>query len=118
MTRLGSLRIKGLLERDTKLLAYRLEFLDVLFVLALVLDFVLDALKNSHGRGEVVDSPCGPQSRDNDRGRGDEIVGKAVVKVSLKLENIIDLVELLLISSSELLKRLLGMLVAAPSCRY
>lgn len=35
--------VHGLLERDAELLTYRLELLEVLLVLALVLDFELDA---------------------------------------------------------------------------
>jgi hypothetical protein len=40
---LCALRVHGLLEGDTELLAYRLELLEILFVLALVLDLVFDA---------------------------------------------------------------------------
>lgn len=41
-------------------------------------------LENSDGRGEVVDTPGSAESGGDDRGRGDEIVGEAVVQVSLR----------------------------------
>jgi hypothetical protein len=44
---------------------------------------VKHTLKNSDGRGEVVDTPGSADSGGDDRGRGDEIVGEAVVQVSL-----------------------------------
>jgi hypothetical protein len=42
-------------------------------------------LEDSHGGGEVVDSPGGAQGRDDDGGRGNEIVGKAIVQVALPI---------------------------------
>jgi hypothetical protein len=40
-------------------------------------------LKNSDSRGEVVDTSGSADSSSDDRGRGNEIVGEAVVQVSL-----------------------------------
>jgi len=40
-------------------------------------------LEDPHGGGEVVDPPGSAQSGDDDRRRGDEIVGEAVVQVAL-----------------------------------
>jgi hypothetical protein len=40
-------------------------------------------LKNSDSRGKVVDTPGSADSGGDDRGRGNEIVGEAVVQVSL-----------------------------------
>jgi hypothetical protein len=40
-------------------------------------------LKDPHGGGEVVDASGSAQSGDDDRGGGDEIVGEAVVQVTL-----------------------------------
>ncbi len=40
---LFTLRVQDFLERDAKLLAYGLKFLEILLVLALVLDLVFDA---------------------------------------------------------------------------
>jgi hypothetical protein len=39
--------------------------------------------KDSDGSGVVVDSASGLESGDNDRGGGDQIVGKGVVQVAL-----------------------------------
>jgi hypothetical protein len=41
-------------------------------------------LENSDGRGEVIDTPGSAESGSDDRGGGDEIVGEAVVQVSLQ----------------------------------
>jgi hypothetical protein len=43
----------------------------------------LRTLEDSDSRGEIVDAPGGLESGGDDRGRGDEIVGEAVVQVSL-----------------------------------
>jgi hypothetical protein len=40
-------------------------------------------LENSDGRGEVVDTPGSAESGGDDGGGGDEIIGEAVVQVSL-----------------------------------
>lgn len=107
-------RVKVLLERDAQLLPQRLQLLQVLLVLALVLNLGLDAcggggcakewlatrlclspspspssfvyeltLEDADSCGEVVHSPGGLQGRDQDRRRGDEVVGKDVVQVAL-----------------------------------
>jgi hypothetical protein len=44
---------------------------------------VQHTLKNSNSRGEVIDTPGGADGGGDDRGRGNEIVGEAVVQVSL-----------------------------------
>lgn len=51
-----------------------------------------------HGRREIIHPSRGAQSGDDDGGRGHEIVRKCVVQIALQLENILDLVELFLIS--------------------
>ena len=43
----------------------------------------LRTLEDSDSRGEIVDAPGGLESGSDDRGRGNEIVGEAVVQVSL-----------------------------------
>jgi len=45
---------------------------------------VLRTLENSDSRGEVVNAPGSAESGGDDGGRGDEIVGEAVVQVSLR----------------------------------
>ena len=120
------LRVHDLLEIDAQLLPYRLELLEVLVVLALALDFCLDALEDAHGGGEVVDAAGGAQGGGDDRGRGDEVVGEGVVEVSLwgermwlgtvvsseglwvvdlylELEDIVHLFEFLLVSASQVI---------------
>lgn len=109
----GLLRVHVLLERDSKLLAQRLELVQILLVLALVLNLGLDAclaplacciywggvdrnqyfphgfgwefrtLEDPDSGGEVVDSPRSPEGSGNNGGRGDEIVGEGVVQVAL-----------------------------------
>ena len=115
--------VHGFLQRDAELLTQRLKLLEVLCVLALVLDLELDAcdvlvtdilargyikvpractahaygrfcgvtlgrnkrtLKNAHSGGEVVDTPGRTDSGSDDGWRGNEIVGEAVVQVSLR----------------------------------
>jgi len=120
------LRVHDLLEIDAQLLPYRLELLEVLVVLALALDFCLDALEDAHGGGEVVDAAGGAQGGGDDRGGGHEVVGEGVVEVSLwgermwlgtvvsseglwvvdmylELEDIVHLFEFLLVSASQVI---------------
>jgi hypothetical protein len=109
---LGLLRVQFLLEHDAELLTQGLQLVQVLLVLALVLDLGLDAcvqcvlvscvgfrswgergyfpasgldstLEDPDGGGEVVDSPRGTQGGRDDGGRGDEVVGEGVVQVAL-----------------------------------
>lgn len=54
-------------------------------------------LKYPHSRWVVVDSASCPQCSGDDRRRWDQIVGESVVEVTLQLENILDLLELLLV---------------------
>jgi hypothetical protein len=46
-------------------------------------------LEDPHGGGEVVDPPGSAQGGDDDRGRGNEIVGEAVVQVPLSVYQLI-----------------------------
>jgi hypothetical protein len=55
-----------LLELDAELLAQALELVEVLLVLALVLDLGLDALEDADGSGIVVDSSGGLEGGDDD----------------------------------------------------
>lgn len=98
----GLLGEEVLLEQDAELLAEGLELLEVLLVLALVLDLGFDAcvggsvflcgvvgvmvwhtLKDADGGGVVVDTSCGAESGREDRGGGDQVVGEGVVQVAL-----------------------------------
>lgn len=98
----GLLGEEVLLEQDAELLAEGLELLEVLLVLALVLDLGFDAcvggsvflcgvvggmvwhtLKDADGGGVVVDTSCGAESGREDRGGGDQVVGEGVVQVTL-----------------------------------
>lgn len=95
--------------RLTKLLNDGLELSEVSLVLALVLDLLLDTLKDADGGGVVVDlAGCAEGSLD-DVGRGDEVVGEAVVEAALELEEVTDLREEGLVALVELLVRLLGL---------
>ena len=99
---LGLLGVEVLLKQDAELLPEGLELLEVLLVLALVLDLGFDAyarmlvflcllgwgviwhtLKDADGSGIVVDTSCGAESGCEDRGGGDQVVGKSVVQVAL-----------------------------------
>jgi len=103
-------RIHRLLQADAQLFPQRLQLLEVLVVLALVLDLSLKAygsfvsnsgslvpamlrideqlehvtFEDSHRGREVVDSPGGPQRGGDDGGRGHEVVGEGVVQVPLR----------------------------------
>lgn len=46
---------------------------------------ILRTLENSDSRGEVVHTPGGTEGGGDDGGRGDKIIGEAVVQVSLYL---------------------------------
>jgi hypothetical protein len=108
----GLLRVHILLKRNAELFAQRLELIQILLVLALVLDLGLDALEDPNGGGEVVDSPRGPKGGGHDGGGGDEIVGEGVVQVALELENVLNTVKLLLVAGRKLLEGLLLVLGA------
>jgi len=109
------LGVKVLLQRHTKLLPQRLELLEILLVLTLVLDLGLETLENTDGGGEVVHPAGGLQGSDDDAGRGDKIVGEGVVEVALELEDILNTIKLLLEPSSELLEGLLGVLATSAT---
>ena len=115
-----------LLEHHAELFPDALQLLEVLVVLALVLDLGVDAcavvlvcapgcacgpghcdvaiggkrtLEYPDGGGKVVDAPGGSEGSDDDAGRGNEIVGESVVEVTLQLEDVLDVLELLLVSA-------------------
>jgi hypothetical protein len=113
-----------LLEHHAELFPDALKLLEVLVVLALVLDLGVDAcvvyvsvcsgmcvdrwrrrkrqkrtLEYPDGGGEVVDAAGGSEGSDDNAGRGDEIVGESVVEVTLQLEDVLDVLELLLVSA-------------------
>lgn len=94
----GALWVHGLLEVDAQFLPERCQLLDVLLVLAGVLDLGLDALEYPHGGGEVVDAAGGAEGSGDDRWGWDQIVGESVVEVALQLEDVLDRVEFLLVS--------------------
>jgi hypothetical protein len=94
------LRVEILLQDDTELVAKGLELIEVLLVLALVLDLGLDTcwnvslccawccvefptLENADGSGEVVDPSCGLEGSDENRRGGYQVIGEGVVQVSL-----------------------------------
>lgn len=93
----------------TKLGKDGLELLDVLLVLALVLDLRLDTLEDADGSGIVVDLARGAERGLDDRGRGHEVVRKRVVQAALELKQVADLVEERLVARVELLVGLLGL---------
>jgi len=59
---------------------------------------VLRTLEDPYSGREVIDSSRSFQRSSEDRGRRDEIVCESVVQISLKLENILNLIEFFLIS--------------------
>ena len=56
-------------------------------------------LEYPDGGREVVDAPGGSEGSDDDAGGGHEIVGESVVEVTLQLEDVLDVLELLLVSA-------------------
>lgn len=107
---LRNLRVQLLLQQNAELLAQGLELVKVLLVLLLVLDLGLDAcfedgrlakqrrqaspawgwnsgrtLEDPHGSGEVVDPPGGLERGGAHAGGGDEVIGKGVVQVALRV---------------------------------
>ena len=56
-------------------------------------------LEYPDGGREVVDAPGGSEGSDDDAGRGHEIVGESVVEVTLQLEDVLHVLELLLVSA-------------------
>lgn len=55
-------------------------------------------LEDADSGGEVVDSAGGLEGSGDNGDGGDQVVSESVVQVALKLENILDRVELLLVS--------------------
>lgn len=102
-------------ESNAELLAERVEGLEVLLVLLLVLDLGLDALEDANSGGEVVDAAGSLQGSSEDLNGRDKVVGEAVVEVTLELENILDTVEFLLESGRELLICLVIVLTGAAN---
>jgi hypothetical protein len=118
-----------LLEHYAQLFPDALELLEVLGVLALVLDLGVDAwgemsvnfpvwtslrcrpnapemmldcertLEYPDGGREVVDAPGGSEGSNDNAGGGHEIVGEGVVEVTLQLEDVLHALELLLVSA-------------------
>ena len=78
---------------NTKLLAKRLQLSEVLFVLLLVLNLILDTFEDTDRGRIVVDTASSLQCGFDDSNRGNQIVGKAVVKTALQLEQIIDTIK-------------------------
>lgn len=58
---------------------------------------MLLTLEYSDSGREIVHSPRRAQCGRDDGGRGDQIVGKSVVQVTLQLEDVLDLLEFLLV---------------------
>lgn len=140
------LRIQVVPQGDAKLFPYRLELLQVLVVLALVLNFGSDGcgedetltigpmlthrgpgrgqceeveghtLEYSHGGGKVIDPPGGPEGGGDDGGRGDQVVGEGVVEVALQLEDVVDALEFLLVSAGDGSANDAGAAAAAAAC--
>lgn len=67
----GLFRIQVLLKYDAQFFAQRLQLVEVLLVLVLVLDLGLDTLEDAHGCRVVVNSPGGLQGGLDDGGGGD-----------------------------------------------
>lgn len=98
----GYLRFVGkqlLLEVDAQLLSNVLQLLQVGLVLRVVLNLVLQGLESSDSGGVVVDTSARLQRLLNDDGRGDQVVGEAVVQDSLHLKEVVGAFELLLVSA-------------------
>ena len=56
-------------------------------------------LEYPDGGREVVDAAGGSEGGDDDARGGDKIVGEGVVEVTLQLEDVLDVLELLLVSA-------------------
>jgi hypothetical protein len=67
-----------------------------LLVLVLVLDLGLDALEDTDGSREVVNTAGSLQGGAEDLNGGNEIVSEAVVQVALELEDILNTLKFLL----------------------
>lgn len=104
---LWKLGVQVLLEGDTKFLAEGLELVKVLLVLPGVFDFGFDSLEDTDGSWEVVHTSGSTEGSYDDGGSWDQVVGEGIVKVALKLEDVVHSIEFLLIPSRELFKRFL-----------
>jgi hypothetical protein len=101
----------------TKLFANTLQLIQISLVLLLVFDFLLDTLEYPHGSSIIIDaSGCTEGSLDNRR-RGNEIMGEAVVESSLNLEKVLSGLEEADISFSKALKSLLTVCAGGKTCR-
>jgi hypothetical protein len=105
--------VKVLLQRHAELLTEGLGLLEVLSVLALVLDLGLETLEDADSGSKVVDPPGSLESSDDDGGRGNEIVSEGVVEIALELENVLNTIKLLLEPGGELLKGLFSVLASS-----
>lgn len=91
--------------RLTKLLNDGLELVEVLLVLALVLDLLPDTFEDADGGSVVVDLPGRTEGSLDDVNGRDEIVSEAVVQSTLKLEQVGNGREESLVASVERLER-------------
>jgi len=73
----------------TKLILHRLERLNILLVLLIILALLPDTLINSNSSGVIVNPARSPECRLDDLGRRDEVVSEAVVQASLQLEKVL-----------------------------
>lgn len=103
---MGCLVVKLLAEVNTELLAHRLEVLDVLLVLLGVLDLVLQALKDAHGRRVVVHTTRSLERLLDNLGRWDEVLRECIVKAALELKEVLHAVKELDVARVELLESL------------
>ena len=74
--------------------------------MVLVFNLLLDTFENANGGRVVVDTTTGTKSRLDHFGRGDQVVSKAVVKSTLKLEKVLDSVKESDVSGVEGVERL------------
>ncbi len=75
---------------NAQFLPNTLKSLNVLLVLALVLDLLLDTLENPDGGRVVVDASASTKGALDHLGRRDEVVGEAVVETTLQFEQVLD----------------------------
>lgn len=87
-----------LLEVDAQLLSNVLQLLQVGLVLRVVLNLVLQGLEGSDSGGVVIDTSARLQRLLDDNGRGDQVIGEAVVQDSLHLKEVVGTLKLLLVS--------------------
>lgn len=91
----------------TQLFPNRLELIQIRLILSLILDLLLDALKNPDRGGVVVHAARRTERRLDDGRRGHEIVRKAVIQSALDLEEVLRGLEKVDVALRERLERLL-----------